>query len=145
MGDYTPKVGDKVVYCGPNVNKAPAWERRRDEPGIVAVSSDKHVSVVPLYPGKSINDFWVAPTTSVRVVERATYERLPDPEPEYQPGDVVLDGNGYPARRIESESYLWQRFGGEFVADQDLPKPLTLIARDGKPCNPDGTPREVTS
>lgn len=78
----------------------------------------------------------------------ATFERLPDPEPEWQPGDVVLDAAGVVWSRVgEEPDFPWGRFRinepfgrveykyvNFYGDDPSGPRrPLTPLARDGKP------------
>ena len=69
MSDYTPKVGDRVrvtsVVEGVVTEEGPAWFDIKTATGTATIYAE---------------------TTSDR-----TIERLPDPEPEWQPGDVALD------------------------------------------------------
>ena len=65
--------------------------------------------------------------------DRFTFERLPDPEPEWQGGDVVLDAKGWSFLRTAGG---WSDFNGLRYADEEPARPLTLIARAGKPVTP---------
>lgn len=67
-------------------------------------------------------------------------EKLPDPEPEWQPGDVVWDARGYLYVRVggyESAgvTYPWLRGGkiGCGDLDSDLARPLIPLLVGGKP------------
>jgi hypothetical protein len=62
-------------------------------------------------------------------------ERLPDPEPEWQPGDVVRGDDGLIAvRRTGDKNYPWFVLATEDVLlDSELARPLTHLVRDGKP------------
>jgi hypothetical protein len=67
-------------------------------------------------------------------------ERLPDPEPEWQPGDVVIDARGDLYRRRapqphDDPAWAWNRGGliGHGVWDQTLARPLTPLILNGKP------------
>lgn len=60
-------------------------------------------------------------------------EVLPPPEPEWQPGDVVLDKLGIAHLRVECgprPGDVWQTFSGEFHDDTFPLRPLTLVVRD---------------
>ena len=61
----------------------------------------------------------------------ATFERLSDPEPEWQTGDVVLDVEGWAYLRTGGGN--WRNFHGN---PWEPTRPLTLIARGGKPVTP---------
>lgn len=70
MTALAPNVGDKVVYCGHRTDGK--WADRRATPGqVVEVDRDEQVSVRVWAPGEG--EWWGALTSSVRVVERATY------------------------------------------------------------------------
>lgn len=63
-------------------------------------------------------------------------ERLPDPEPEWQPGDVVWSAEcGRAFTRTSSKSDLcWlDSIDGEVEPRRYLGDDLTLLVRDGKP------------
>jgi hypothetical protein len=61
-----------------------------------------------------------------------TWERLPDVEPVWQVGDVVLTGDGGIVRHAGLD--VWQAPGGGMSATTDLLiRPLTLLVRDGEP------------
>ena len=63
-------------------------------------------------------------------------EKLPDPEPEWQPGDVVLDNNGNVWERAwyERTGNSWLRRGyDEAFKDVYAVRPLALLVRRGKP------------
>jgi hypothetical protein len=77
----------------------------------------------------------------------STWERLPDPEPEWQPGEVVDDafGNrycrmpdgwaGHPSANF-GETYEWMRLdrsAGWGVKDAALNRPLTRLVPEVKP------------
>lgn len=58
-------------------------------------------------------------------------ERLPHSEPEWQPEDVVLDARGTVFSWTASGQ--WLGLSGRFWPSTEPLRPLTLIARDGKP------------
>lgn len=62
-------------------------------------------------------------------------EVLPDPEPRWQPGDVVLDANGSTWQYLKA-TRGWADYLGNTVLPRALPRPLTLVVRDGKPVTP---------
>lgn len=65
-----PNVGDKVVYCGTRNDWG--WADRQTTLGIVVdVDHDETVSVRVWATAEG--EWWGAPASSVRVVERATY------------------------------------------------------------------------
>jgi hypothetical protein len=65
-----PNVGDKVVYCGPRNDWG--WADRQTSFGIVVeVDHDETVSVRVWATAEG--EWWGAPASSVRVVERAAY------------------------------------------------------------------------
>jgi hypothetical protein len=62
-------------------------------------------------------------------------ERVEVIEPEWQPGDVVLDANGDVYRRLAIDASPWESWNS-FLAESDPARPLTLLARDGKAVPP---------
>lgn len=62
-----------------------------------------------------------------------TWERLPDPEPEWQPGDLVLDARGEVWRRREpvdmyGVAYVWDSFSNEYPSPDATPvRPLRRL------------------
>jgi hypothetical protein len=69
--DGPPRVGDKVVYCGPN--DRPVWVARRTRPGI-CIDQDPSGYVVVYTPGEV--DEWRGKPEAVRVVARAEYAQV---------------------------------------------------------------------
>lgn len=80
--------------------------------------------------------------TSALYEPEVTIERLPDPEPEWQPGDVVLaaDGKTYLRSNHDWDDEPWvcseARIASPWRAEGELPRPLTLLVRDGKQVQP---------
>lgn len=113
--DYTPKPGHRVRVVIEGVID-PAH-------GLIFNRSNGFISRIPS------GDFQYA----VKV------ERLPDPEPEWQPGDVVLTAAGKVMHRVTpygDGGWPWcqdpvRREGG--LVDRLLPRPLIPLVRDGKP------------
>jgi hypothetical protein len=65
-------------------------------------------------------------------------ERVEVIEPDWQPGDIVLDAVG--AVWENASPYRWLAPGDDIEHDSaDLARPLTLLARDGKPVPPQVT------
>lgn len=94
-----------------------------------------------------VTQTYVAGATYGRAIELGGYEYYPDydeagivsveilppPEPEWRPGDAVLDADGRALlRRTAGGSYPWADANG-WVKDDDAARPLTLIARNGQP------------
>lgn len=61
-----------------------------------------------------------------------TWERLPDPEPEWAPGDMVLDATGAFFRRRDREASRanvapWESGGGDWESEDYPKRPLTRL------------------
>jgi hypothetical protein len=110
MSTYEPQVGDQVevVLRGKVTSAGPSWA----------------------------NCFWIARTNLINPSHRhvVSVERLPDPEPERQTGDVVLDGAGrvFRCRLGARGEPVWGGWHGHWFGDDELVRPLTLLVRDGK-------------
>ena len=66
-----------------------------------------------------------------------TEERLPDPEPEYLPGDIWTDPDGTEWKRTPDGR--WLCWGVHESFDHEHPeRPLALLVRDGKAVASDG-------
>lgn len=114
MTEYQPKVGDRVrVVLEGEVRQAVAWPHR----------------------------FWIGQPGELTTVFQdhlVSIERMPDPEPEWHPGDVVLDARGslYTRRAAGQVDKPWHFVGKNItdeVRDEELLRPLTHLVRDGKP------------
>lgn len=68
-----------------------------------------------------------------RRMEKAvtSVERLPDPEPDWQTRDVVVDADG--VCYLRDGLGAWRNFAGVAYATDFPTRPLTLLVRDGKP------------
>lgn len=77
MSTEQPKVGDKVVYVPDfGVEKhrlRPAWRARTESVALVVEEPDATGEYACRTPA---GDEWYAPADRLRVVERATYERV---------------------------------------------------------------------
>lgn len=60
------------------------------------------------------------------VPPNATYERLPDPEPEWEVGAIVLDADGDIYRRVADVAYPWVD-NTEPYTDRDIVRPLIRL------------------
>lgn len=74
-----------------------------------------------------------------RDLGEGTWERLPDPEPEWQPGDLVIDAHGGVwRRRIHGDddvtAYPWIAVNsGDWETDRALPRPLRRLVPEEAP------------
>ena len=62
-------------------------------------------------------------------IDEGTWERLPDPEPEWGVGDLVLDADGAAWRRREEGWWLMGAFGT--YADAKPTRPLRRLVVEG--------------
>lgn len=63
-----------------------------------------------------------------------TWERLPDPEPEWKPGDAVRNVNDRPFiyRLPDSEGRCWVGMTGTVYPDDEMLRPLTRLVPEVK-------------
>lgn len=112
MSDYTPKVGHRV-----KASRVITWR------GVVT-------RVAPAGFNVKLDDEPV----EIFLTDHDgpfTVERLPDPEPEWQHGDVVL-ANGY-TYEWDADIQRWRIMGsGARLNDDELSRPLIPLVRDGK-------------
>lgn len=119
MSDYTPVVGHRVRV----VLEGEVTVVEPDEPHFVVRSDDGWANIV--------RDF-------------RTLERLPDPEPAWQPGDVVLDAEGWCFTRRDPTTDAYSEYPwiegaqkhlhlGDWAKDRQVTRPVTPLVRGGKP------------
>ena len=89
------------------------------------------------HSGYSTFDMGPFDTYGVNTINRddkhiVSVERLPDPEPEWQTDDHVLDASGEVWRRSLDGGWFFAGSTGDKYQDEDVPRPLTLIVRGGK-------------
>lgn len=112
MSEYTPKVGHRVRVTTVREGVVEGVDR-----GSVLLDGRSYVA-------------------TLRGATR-TWERLPDPEPEWQEGDMVMDAEGRPFRRGKSRAsgqWDWQ-YGCAVVPAHYPVRPLTRLVpevRDDK-------------
>lgn len=77
----------------------------------------------------SVTDQCVVLDGARALLLQGTWERLSDPERDWQPGDVVQDGFGCVyIRREGDEQYPWLGgVGGGWFAEPELARPLTHL------------------
>ena len=117
MTGYVPKAGDRVrvVIEGP----------------VLDIASGGKATIGT----RSMAYTWIPIAESIPGVS-VSVEVLPPPEPEWQPGDVVIDKLGIAHLRVEwgpRPGDVWQTFNGEFHDDTFPLRPLTLVVRDREP------------
>ena len=61
-----------------------------------------------------------------------TWTRLPDPEPDWQPGDVVRDADGDLYERTSDPRLVWRGVGCHWD-DDDLKRPLVRLVPEVRP------------
>lgn len=61
-----------------------------------------------------------------------TYERLPDSEPKWQPGDIVIDADSDVLVRTDDSESPWQH-GNYKHGDDWATRPLTRLIREIRP------------
>lgn len=107
MSDYTPEAGHRVRVTieGEVYEAKPHGIRIANEYGIFVYYNNNSSGYATGYT--------------------ATVERLPDPEPEWQPGDVVRDAGGRTFMRTDCDE--WRDFCGKYFLDKDLTRPVTRL------------------
>lgn len=105
-GKYTPKVGDRVR--------------------VVLEGTVGYAGNVSFIVGGARSSLIVPADEHVISVER-----LPDPEPDWQTRDVVVDADG--VCYLRDGLGAWRNFAGVAYATDFPTRPLTLLVRDGKP------------
>ena len=78
---------------------------------------------------------WVDLGSQCFKVSEGAWERLPDPEPEWQPGNLVLDAAGdiwrrRPADAEKADRYPWEMVGDGWYPESDPVRPLTRLVRE---------------
>ncbi len=124
MSDYTPEVGHRVEVIK-------RW---------TGVVTDVHDDVSFLFRRDGVDRLrWV----HVDDPDNATVTRLPDPEPEWQPGDVAKDAEGrlFARSRDARDGYPWidlsARPGDDiWFSDDELARPLTPLVLNGTAVTP---------
>jgi hypothetical protein len=83
--------------------------------------------------------FWIGQPDKRALIDPSgphvvSVEDIPDPEPEWQDGDIVIDGLVITHLRSDDMPNLpWRTFNGVYQKENFPFRPLTLVARDGKP------------
>lgn len=66
--------------------------------------------------------------------DEGVWERLPDPEPEWKPGDLVIDAKDDIYRRLDTDwqwSHPWRRIRDGAHCEESVPdRPLTRLVRE---------------
>lgn len=86
------KVGDKALYIG-GVVDSDSWGRRASAPSIVVHVDDEWLTLADM-ARIGLASIWRVALENVRVVEAASYEVLPEPEPEWRRGDPAITSAG---------------------------------------------------
>lgn len=63
-----------------------------------------------------------------------TWERLLDPEPEWEVGAIVIDADGLALQYMTRNGRpAWRTFNSNILADAEVPRPLTRLVPEVKP------------
>ena len=117
MSEIKPKVGERWRFTGEGVVTA-VWEITSEEP-FVQIEIDKHCT-------------WNIPLKNVPM------ERLPDPEPEWKPGDLVMDAYDRVLKRRDpdhgrADEYPWYFVNaGDWGTEADARRPLRRLVIEGE-------------
>ncbi len=117
MSDYTPEVGHRVEIVK-------RWT------GVVTELHDNG-SFLYIRDGDDLPSWALVPAPHVTVT------RLPDPEPDWQPGDVAKDAEGRVLARSSTSFAPWfwadaPRDHRILLKDDEVARPLTPLVLNGK-------------